>query len=330
VPDTVNGLYVKSGGRFDQKGKMTDTVRVHQCVTIRRMKMKRLGKLIGLAGVAAVMMFTATGCLSLMSKIAQAMIKDYGVYDKSVPEDQLCDFIFIAVNILTFNGKPVHWESLTSIQRGGNNMGRIKLPAGNHNFVYEWETTDDTAFSGIISNLEISQIEFLPGHRYSLTGSNIASALSENKVRIMLADITNGRVEMYGDKVANAPKISQTPTDVEGNWKAEDTSTFKFAGNTWEMAIPPGIQTNNLNETVQAKGTFDIDGNKITMYMTHAGRNGQFVNVSGLKTALIYTYSFEGENLNLEGSTRYVWTYSTAGKLLNFEYIPPNFVYTKQ
>jgi len=282
--------------------------------------MKRVGKLIGLAVVVVVMVSTTTGCMSMVSKLAQSMIKDYGVYDTSVPEDQLSDFLFASVNIKTFNGNRVNWGSKA------NNLGRIKVPAGTHNFVYDWlqeetretgsnynsttgtTTTTYTTTTRSLKDLEISQIEFLPRHRYSLAGAWIGG-----QVRIYMQDITNTRAEMYGDIIAKAPKESQTPTVVEGNWRGADTTTFKFAGNTWEMTIPPGIQTNYTDKTSQAKGTFEIDGNKITMYMTHAGMDGKWYNVTGLKTASIWTYSFEGENLNLE-----------------VEYLVPNIVYKKQ
>jgi hypothetical protein len=328
------------------------------------MKMKRVGKLIGLAAVAAVMMCTAAGCtLSLKSTI-----QEYGVYDTSVPEDQLCDLFFIGVDIKTFNGKPVNWNEKKKVitvfgsEDGGivptksgdigTNMGRIKVPAGTHDFVYdfEWQDVGESATSFIITwrtirDLEISQIEFLPGHRYSLYGTTLG-----NTVKIYMQDITNARADMYEDTIAKAPKISKTPTAVEGNWKGSDATTLKFAGNTWEMDMPPEkfpgnflyTSINSYNYTsitglpgnyAKIKGTFEIDGDKITLYHTHAGRGSMWISVASVKAASIWTYSFEGETLNLERSKTSIWTYSIGNnksERLNFEELPPNIVYTKQ
>jgi len=278
------------------------------------MEMKRIGKLIGLAVVAVVMMFAAAGCVS--------MSKDYGVYDKSVPKDQMSDFTFTAVIIKTFNGKPVDWGRAI-------NYGTIKVPAGTHDFVFDWEWVETGSGSGgtvttttrTIQNLEISQFEFLPGRRYQLSGGWL-----------------NNRVMIAMGEIAKAPKKSKTPTVLEGNWKGADTTTFKFAGNTWEMSIPQGIPGNNVNGTIQRKGTFEIDGNNITMYLTHQGRNGLWVNVSGNPGStgnpgvISRPYSLEGKNLNLGRSKAIAWTYSFNGNqavLLN-ENLPPNIVYTKQ
>jgi len=312
--------------------------------------MKRVGKLIGLAVVAVVMMYTATGCMSMKSTV-----EDFGVYDKSVPEDQLCDLFFIGVNIKTFNGNPVSWKKEAGFLVGGIdisvNTGRIKVPAGTHDFVYDFEWTDAaenttsyTITSRAIKDIEISQIKFLPGHRYSLQGVG-----SSDKATIYMQDITSVRADMYGDTIAKTPKISNTPTAVEGNWKGSDATTLKFAGNTWEMAMPPEVPGNRLYTSINSynytsitglpgnyakiKGTFEIDGDKITMYHTHAGRGSIWISVASLKAASIWTYSFEGENLNLERSKTSIWTYSfgnNKSELLKFEELPPNIVYTKQ
>ena len=280
------------------------------------MEMKRIGKLIGLAVVAVVMMFAAAGCVS--------MSKDYGVYDKSVPKDQMSDFTFSAVTIKSFNGKPVDWG------RKAMNMGSIKLPAGTHDFVFDyiWEETNSmyntiTTTTRTINDLEISQFEFLPGHAYQLVG-----VLLGGKAMIIL------------EETRKAPKISKTPTVFEGNWKGADNTTFKFAGNTWEMTLPPGtiVRFSYINhtatDTMKQKGTFEINGDRITLYLTHSSWKGRLGSVSQYKSANSRPYSFEGENLNLGRSNLISRTYSIVGnqaKLLNSsEELPPIIVYTKQ
>ena len=294
--------------------------------------MKRVGKLIGLAGVVAVMMFTVTGCMSLMSSLAKSMIKDYGVYDESVPEGQLCELIFTAVNMRTFNGKPVSWESLTAaLNRGSGNMGRIKLPAGTHEFVFDWNWQEQGVYRTTwrtIKNLEISGFEFLPGHRYNLSGNWYGG-----RAYIYMQDISGVRADMYGDSIPKFPNKSKTPTVLEGNWKGSDTTTFKFAGNEWEMSVPPGIQGNISNVATGQRGIFEIEGGKIVMYVTHAGSGKMWISVSGLKLVNSWPFSVEGGNFNLERPKSSIWTYSfdnNQSKLLKFEEFPQNIVYTKQ
>ena len=281
--------------------------------------MKKYAGIIIITILVSVIMVSMSGCMSMISSLAKSMIKDYGVYDSSVPADQLCDFIFVGVNIKSFNGNRVDWGSKA------NNMGRIKLPAGTHNFIYDWIQEDTrqtgssynastgtttikyTTTTRTLKDLEISQIEFIPGHRYSLAGSWI-----DEGVRIYMQDTTNTRADMWGDTIANAPKESLIPTDFEGNWTGGDSTTFKFAGNTWEYTIPPGVSTNYSNNVVQLKGTFETDGNQIIMYQTHVGNGGRWFSIGGLKTATIWTYAFNGRNLELE-----------------VEYLTPMVVYSK-
>jgi hypothetical protein len=284
-------------------------------------KGRGIGKSIGLAMVMIVMLISITGCMSMASSLARSMIKDYGVYDKSVPESQLVDFIFIGVNIKSFNGNGVNWGSKA------NNMGRIKLPSGTHNFIYDWiqEETRQTgssynSYTGTttlryttttrsLRDLNISQIEFLPGHRYQLSGAWI-----NGEAYIYMQDTPNYRADMYGDKIAKAPKESKTPTNFEGNWSGADGTTFKFVGNTWELMNPPRVSINYSDNKIQMRGTFEVDGNNIILYQTHFSNDGgRWINIGGLKTAYIWTYSFNGNNLEME-----------------FEYLTPMVVYTKQ
>ena len=283
-------------------------------------KERRVGKLILLAVVSVVVLISITGCMSMVSSLAKSMIRDYGVYDNSVPESQLVDFIFVSVNIKSFNDNQVNWGSKA------NNMGRIKLPAGKHDFVYDFlqEETRQTgssynSYTGTttltyttttrsIRDITISQIEFIPGHRYQLSG-----AWLNGEAYLFMQDITNTRADMFGDTIANAPKESKTPTNFEGNWNGSDGTSFKFSGNTFEWTTPPGVSTNYSNNTTQMRGTFEIEGNKITMYQTHFANGGRWISIGGLKTANIWTFAFNGSNLELE-----------------IEYLLPKVVYSKQ
>jgi len=279
---------------------------------------KRVGQLLGLAVVLVAFLVTVTGCMSLAVKMAQSMTKDYGVYDTSVPESQMSDFIFVGVNVRYFNDNQVNWGDKA------NNMGRIKVPAGVHDIVYDWiqeetqqtgsshssagTTTTYTTTTRSLTGLKISQIEFLPGHKYALGGAWVDGA-----ARIHMQDITNTPSEMWGDTVANAPKESKIPTNFEGTWKGEDSTVFKFAGNTWEMTIPPGVSTNFTDQESQSRGTFAINGDKMSMYLTHVGLGGKWVKVSALKQEMIWTHSLIGSNLEME-----------------IEYYLPKVVYLKQ
>jgi len=282
-------------------------------------KSRGVKKLIGFTVVLAVMLISISGCMSLMSSMTKSMIKNYGVYDNSVPESQLADFIFIGVNIKSFNGNRVNWGDKA------NNMGRIKLPSGTHDIIYDWiqEETQQTgssynSYTGTttlkyttttrsIRDIKISQMEFLPGHRYQLSGAWV-----NGEVYLYIQDITNIRLHMYGDTTANAPKESAAPTNFDGVWNGEDGTIFKFSGNTWEYTVPPRVAINYSDSGIKLKGTFEIDGRNIIMYQTHIDNNNKWFNVAGLKQAYIWTYVFNGNRLELE-----------------IEYLTPRVVYTK-
>ena len=254
-----------------------------------------------------VLIFTVaiTGCVSMAVGMASSRIRDYGVYDSSVAENQLSDFIFIGVNVRSFNGNPVNWGDRA------NNMGRISVPAGTHDIVYDWvqeetrQTGSSTSMGTVtvtyttttrsLTGLRIDQIEFLPGHKYFLGGAWV-----DGQVLIYMQDITNTPSQMWGDDVPNAPRASRTPTEFEGVWSGSDGTTFIFSGNSWQMIIPPGISTNFSDQESNSRGTFTVEGNKIIMHMGEINVNGRWTNVSAIRQANIWTYRFAGNNLMLE------------------------------
>jgi hypothetical protein len=265
-------------------------------------------KRICLIGLAVVLVCTITGCMSMLMGIAKTQYKDYGVYDSSVPADQLCDFRFMFVNIKSFDGKPVNWGSKA------NNQGHIKVPAGTHDIVYDW-LMEETKQTGASYNsgsrtmtytyttttksrkdIPIPGANFIGGHAYFLGGAQIP----DGSLRVYLLDQTNMPNEYYGDIVADAPKPNKTTTEFEGSWKDADKVTFAFAGNTWEQLLPPHTATNEGDQEVKLKGTFETANGKITLSMTDTYAAGKWISMTFMKSAFIYTYSFENGNLMLE------------------------------
>jgi phage-related tail fiber protein len=265
-------------------------------------------KRIGLIGLAVVLACTITGCMSMMLGIAKSQFKDYGSYDSSVSADQLCDFRFIFVNVKSFDGKPVNWGSKA------NNMGHIKVPAGTHDIVFDWlmEETEETGSSYNSSSgtttytyetttksrkdISVSSVTFIAAHNYFLGGVQGP----DGNIIFRFQDQTNMPNEFYGDVVAVAPKVDQTPTEFEGSWKGTDSVTFMFAGNTWEQSLPPHTATNEGDQEVKMKGTFETANGKLTLYMTDTYAAGKWVKMTAMKQAFIYTFSFENGNLIME------------------------------
>ena len=286
------------------------------------MKEKKIWRLMVL-GIATVLLACGvTGCMSMSEAIVKSMIKDYGVYDNSVPEDQLSELVFLSVNVKTFDGNQVKWGDKA------NNGGRVKVPAGTHTFVYDYlmelpdisnvnynSTTGTTTYTFTttttsLNNITISQMEFLPGHKYCILGFRLTGG-----VQTIILDITNAPAGRNGDQVANAPKKNNTPTEFEGTWKGSSNMVFNFTGNTWVWTIPPGAfpYLNPTSYTLPDKGTFEITGNKLVLYHTHTGGTKKYFFKTATRQTFIFTYSFEGENL-----------------LLELEYLLPPVMYSKQ
>jgi hypothetical protein len=257
--------------------------------------------------------------------LAKTLIKDYGVYDKSVPEDQMCDLRFAGIVIKSFNGVAVDWEkdnswinktatSSRDAKSGSEgNAGRIKVPAGVNTIVLDWVqqitkyedsrqsgntiTTTYTTTTSSLRNITLSNVEMLPGHNYFIGGG----MGTDKKIRVWLLDQTNTPIGFYGDNVAKAPRKSKTPTQFEGTWKNTYGESFAFAGNTWLQTMPPFTGQNTGPNKLELRGTFVSDGETLTLYaIDTAASGGMWLDISGMRQAYIYKYSFNANTLLLE------------------------------
>jgi len=91
--------------------------------------------------------------------------KDLGVYDKKVPQDQLCTLeISSLLTVKKFNDKKVGWYLPFGQYSGNDAYSSIKIPAGNHSLsVYFNQSNQYTA-----DNLSITY-NFKVGHIYRLS-----------------------------------------------------------------------------------------------------------------------------------------------------------------
>jgi hypothetical protein len=287
--------------------------------------MKMKGKRVFTMGIISALLIigvSLSGCMSMMTGIAKALYKDYGVYDKSVPDNQQCDLRFVLVNIKSFNGRSVSWGDKA------NNQGHIKVPAGVNTFVFDWvmEITDLTGLdynsvsgattytytttTSSLSNITFPNVEMLPGHNYMIGGGKGNDGL----LRIWLLDMTYTPSGYFGDNVANPPKASKTPTQFEGTWKNTYGETFAFTGNSWLQSLPPMTGSNTGPNKIEVKGTFEIGDEYITLYATDTSVDGgRWWNIKPQKGAYIWKYSLNGNNL-----------------LLELPYMFPEIVYVKQ
>jgi len=269
----------------------------------------KISILLGITAVTAAIVFSLNGCMSMLLGAAKAQYKDYGVYDKDVPDNQQVELRFMFVNIKSFNGKPVSWGDKT------NNQGHVKVPAGNNTIVFDWvmertnltsvdydsvkggTTYTYTTTTSSLNNITFSDVEMLAGHKYIVGGGNGNDGL----LRIWLSDMTYTPVGYYGDVVANPPRASRTPTQFEGAWKNTYGETFAFTGNSWVQTLPPMTGSNTGPNKIEMKGTFEIGDEYITLYVTDTSVDGGiWVNLKAMKQAYIWRYSLNGNTLSLE------------------------------
>ena len=85
-------------------------------------------------------------CLVLSScKTLFFGVNDMGVYDNTVPKEQLVN-LFISHNytVTEFDGKPVEWKEGTLYP-----TGLIRIPAGKHTIKYQYENKGGVGASGV-------------------------------------------------------------------------------------------------------------------------------------------------------------------------------------
>jgi hypothetical protein len=293
------------------------------------MKMKNNKRFAGLITLAVVIMVTLGGCMSMLMSSAKSQYKDYGVYDKSIPTDQMCELRFGLIIIKSFDGVPVNWGNTPN-----TNMGHIKVPAGEHTIVFDWiqETTQltDVRQSGntttytyttttsSVKDISFSDVNMAAGHNYFIGGSKIA----DGSFRFWLLDQTSMPSGFYGDNVPKAPKENRkTPTKFEGTWKNSFGESFRFTGNTWLQILPPYTGTNTGPDELRMIGTFEYTDDTMTLFFNGVEMPDQpkwAVNMAndGIKAQeqiYLYKYSLDGSNL-----------------LLELPYMLPETVYVKQ
>ena len=261
-------------------------------------------------GIIAIMtVIVLTGCMSMMMKMAQNQYKDYGFFDNAVPADQLSQLRFGMVNIKSFNGVSVSWGDRS------NNLGFVRVPSGLNTIVFDWvqETTSMprisydsvrgattytyTTTTSSVNNITFTDAEMLAGHNYFIGGGMGA----DGELRIWLLDMTYTPSGFYGDDVADAPRANSTPTVFEGTWINIYGESFEISGNSWVQTLPPLTGSNTGPNQVQMRGTFDFDDEYLTLYLASTSVDGGiWINISSMKQASIYRYSFEGDDLMLE------------------------------
>jgi hypothetical protein len=247
--------------------------------------------------------------MSIAMGIAKSQFKDYGLFDKSIPADQLCELRFMLVNIKSFNGKSVSWGDKA------NNQGSVKIPAGTNSIIFDWimeltqltgidynsvrgvTTYTYTTTTSSLKNITFPDIIMLPGHIYFIGGAKGI----DGQLILRLIDQTSTPCSYYGDIVAKPPKVIESPTKFEGSWKNIYDETFVFAGNTWIQTLPPMTGSNTGKNQVRMKGTFEDADGTFTLYATDTSIDGgKWLDIKAMGQAYIYKYSFEGNNLLLE------------------------------
>jgi len=270
-------------------------------------KFKKL-PLLGIIVFLMIIGILLSSCMSMLFGIAKKQYADYGVYDKSVADDQSCELRFGLVIIKSFNGAPVSWGN-----KPDTNMGHVKIPAGVNTIVFDWvsQTTQltDTQRSGntikytytvttkSLKNITFSNVNMTAGHTYFVGGGKG----NDGDFRFWLLDQTNMPSGFYGDTVPKPPKASKAPTEFEGKWKNSFGETFVFSGNTWLQTLPPYTGTNTGPNQIQLKGTFSFENGTMTLHYNETSVDGgMWVNLKPMENAYIYKYFFNGNILLLE------------------------------
>jgi hypothetical protein len=247
--------------------------------------------------------------MSMALRMAQSQFKDHGVFDNSIPADQMSELRFMFVNITSFNGRTVSWGDRA------NNQGFVRIPSGENTIVFNW-VQEITRLTGVdynavrgsmtytyttttssLNNITFPNVQMLPGHKYFVGGGKGV----DGQLRIWLLDMTYMPIGYYGDVVADPPRVSNTPTKFDGTWKNRYDEIFAFAGNTWIQTMPPMTGSNTGPNEIRMRGTFVDDGEHITLYATDTSIDGgRWFDLKPMRQAYIWRYTSNNNSLLLE------------------------------
>jgi len=261
----------------------------------------------------AAILLLFSSCATILNIISAIVstprLIDHGVFDKAVPEEQMCEIRFSLVNITSFNGRPVYWGV------SANNMGFVKVPAGKNTIVFDWVSSTAnmvradydsvrggsgytyTVTTSGLRNIRFPDAEMLPGHKYLIGGGLNRSG----RLITYLTDMTYMPSKLWGDKVPGAPRASKTATVFEGTWKNTYGESFEFVGNRFVWTIPPMARSNAGPSQLRMRGTFLSSDETITLFVTGTSVvEGVWTNIKAMRNAYIFVYSFGGSSLFLE------------------------------
>ena len=254
-----------------------------------------------------------SNCTSMAVSLGKSLTSDFGIYDKSVPENQLCDLRFAGVIITSFDGNPVKWG-----KRADTNIARVKVSAGIHTIIFDWSTTDSevtdrtrigneikhtiTTTTKSSRNITFADANLMAGHTYFITGGEMA----DGELQFWLLDQTSIPMGFYGDTVPKTPKKSKNPTLLEGSWENISKETFIFVGNTWSQTTPPMAGDNFSSYYRVRNGTFQIVNEKLLLHIGDLYRGAlpvnerNRINYAPFEQVYNYIFSKNGDTLILE------------------------------
>jgi len=271
--------------------------------------------------ILTVTAISLSGCMSMFLAMGKTQYKDYGIYDNSVPEDQMCELRFGMVIVTSFNGVPVDWGNTPNA-----NLGHVKIPSGINTIVFDWieqktEITDRdvsdyqvkttyTTTTKSVNNITFSDVIMLPGHTYFIIGRKQL----DGYLRFLLMDQTSMPSGFYGDKVPKSPKKSKIATEIEGTWKNSYGETFELSGNSFIQTLPPYVGENTGPNQLRQRGLFELSNGIMILHATDQSIDGgMWIDLSYMENKYYYKYSLKGNNL-----------------LLELPYMFPEMVYMKQ
>jgi hypothetical protein len=231
------------------------------------MKMKKYSKLILNVCLAIGLVIAFVSCSSGPT-----------VYDKSVPPEQSSTLVISQCAITKFNGasvSPISWNGMTGVKQ-------IQIPAGEHKMEvyqrgggvgYETHNTVEGTFN------------FLPNYIYVVY---LATVDMGGKFRLVGAPRSTGGISQ--DELIPDP-TSPDASPIEGTWQYNKKGNeFIFSGNEFIY---------KMNGKNFLRGTFSIDGDKLTLPLFYQYKGKKWVE----KFGGIYTMDFSDQGIKWMGKT---------------------------